>query len=532
MASYLGSSQITGVYLGTTPVSAIYVGTTLAYSANPTFVGASPSSAAAGSTITITGTNFVSGSTTVTIGGVSATNVSVSGTTSLTCRVPSLSRGSKSIVISTPSGSTTASNAFTVLTPPTLSAISPSSGTTGTSVTITGSNFLSGASVTFAGVNAGNVSVVNSSTITCTAPSLGSQGNKTVTVSTSDGSASGTFTFSLAPTVGGVSPTTIKAGDTVTVTGTNFVSGSTVKIGNDSATNVSVTSSTSLTCRVPAISAGQSLALGLTVTTPGGSASTSPTALLYYPAPVFSSVSIPQGKSGLAVTITGTGFSGSVSATVGGVAAPVSVSSPTSLNLTIPTISTEGAKSIVITTPGGSVTGSNVFTYYNSYSPSTTNYTAAGSFTFTIPAWCNKIDIIGIGAGFSGANGSLFVTGPGGEAGSWATTTLTRGSSIPWSTTTLSGQVGQSTSGSIDAAKNPSKVGNFLTAAGGDALVSTLNGGSPGNTTFNGVTYVGGIGGTPNTAVTAPGAGGRGGAIFNGPGENGANGAVWFRCYQ
>jgi IPT/TIG domain len=55
---------------------------------------------------------------------------------------------------------------------PTITSIDPTSGAVagGTSVTITGTNFVSGATVTFGGVAATDVVVVNSTTITCTAP--------------------------------------------------------------------------------------------------------------------------------------------------------------------------------------------------------------------------------------------------------------------------------------------------------------------------------------------------------------------------
>src|SRR5437879_5719733 len=67
---------------------------------------------------------------------------------------------------------------------PTVTSISPSSGTSngGTSVTITGTNFLSGATVSFGGAAATNVSVVNSTTITATTPAnAGGAVNVTVT---------------------------------------------------------------------------------------------------------------------------------------------------------------------------------------------------------------------------------------------------------------------------------------------------------------------------------------------------------------
>ena len=57
-------------------------------------------------------------------------------------------------------------------TPPSISSISPASGSSagGTSVTINGSNFVSGAMANFGGVNAGSTSFVNSSKLTATTP--------------------------------------------------------------------------------------------------------------------------------------------------------------------------------------------------------------------------------------------------------------------------------------------------------------------------------------------------------------------------
>ena len=71
---------------------------------------------------------------------------------------------------------------------------SPNSGSTagGTAVTITGTNFAAGATVTFGGTAATNVVVVNSTTITATTPA-GSAGAVTVTV-TKVGGQSGSLT--------------------------------------------------------------------------------------------------------------------------------------------------------------------------------------------------------------------------------------------------------------------------------------------------------------------------------------------------
>ena len=63
-------------------------------------------------------------------------------------------------------------NGFTYIAPPTVTSVSPNNGPTagGTAVTITGTNFAAGATVTFGGTAATNVVVVSSTTITATTP--------------------------------------------------------------------------------------------------------------------------------------------------------------------------------------------------------------------------------------------------------------------------------------------------------------------------------------------------------------------------
>ena len=93
---------------------------------------------------------------------------------------------------------------------PTVSSVAPNSGSTagGTAVTITGTNFAAGATVTFGGAAATNVVVVNSTTITATTPA-GSAGAVTVTVTNrggQSGSLASGFTYLAPPTVSSVSP--------------------------------------------------------------------------------------------------------------------------------------------------------------------------------------------------------------------------------------------------------------------------------------------------------------------------------------
>jgi hypothetical protein len=73
----------------------------------PTVATVLPSPAVPGQTITITGTNFTSAAT-VTVGGVAATSITVTGTTTITATVPlTLSAGTQSLVVTVGSQSST-----------------------------------------------------------------------------------------------------------------------------------------------------------------------------------------------------------------------------------------------------------------------------------------------------------------------------------------------------------------------------------------------------------------------------------------
>src|SRR5262249_53034013 len=66
------------------------------------------------------------------------------------------------------------------------------------------------------------------------------------------------FTYGAPPTITSLSPTTgpIAGGTSITINGTNFRSGATVKFGANTATNIVVSSSTKITCKSPAGTAG------------------------------------------------------------------------------------------------------------------------------------------------------------------------------------------------------------------------------------------------------------------------------------
>ena len=171
----------------------------------PTITTISPNSGSTkgGTAVTITGTNFVSGAT-VTVGGTAATNVTAVSSTSITATTPVHAAGAVNVVVSDSSGSGTLTKGFTYVgSQPTISKISPNSGSTngGTVVTITGTKFISGATVTFGGTAATNVTAVSSTSITATTPAHAAGA---VNVVVTDSSGSGTLTngFTYTATVG------------------------------------------------------------------------------------------------------------------------------------------------------------------------------------------------------------------------------------------------------------------------------------------------------------------------------------------
>jgi hypothetical protein len=229
-------------------------------------------------TVTITGSRFATGAS-VTVGGVAATGVSVDSDTQITATVPAnLTAGDHDVVVTnTGGGTTTLANGFTAtIITPTVSAVSPNNGYrhATTDITISGQDFLAGASVKIGTTDATNVSVVNATTITATVPAMLTAGAYDVSVTNvggSAGTASNGFAVTvLTPTVTGVSPGSGFRHQNVvmTITGTNFVNGATVTVGGTAATSVTFGSATQIQATLPT-----GLPLGantVVVTNPGG----------------------------------------------------------------------------------------------------------------------------------------------------------------------------------------------------------------------------------------------------------------------
>jgi glucose/arabinose dehydrogenase len=244
----------------------------------PTVTSITPNSGttSGGTAVTITGTGFIAGAT-ASLGGTPTTGLTLVNSTTITATTAAHAAGAVTVMVTnTDAQSGSVASGYTYVAPPpptpnpapTVASITPNSGTTngGNTVTITGTGFLSGATVKLGGASAGAVVLVNNTTIAAIAPAH-TAGAVSVQVTNTD-SKSGTLTNGYtytaptspnpAPMVTAITPNSgVSTGGTaVTLTGTGFLSGATVKLGGTSATSVAVVNGTTITAATPAHAAG------------------------------------------------------------------------------------------------------------------------------------------------------------------------------------------------------------------------------------------------------------------------------------
>ena len=236
----------------------------------PTLTGLSATSAAAGTaslTLTVNGTNFVTGGTAaskvywgatgLTTTYVSATQLTVALTTQLATTVGS----PVSVTVQNGSVSNVSGSISFGVIDPAITSLGPVStdpaGTAGFTLTVTGTNFVNGVStVLWNGVALATPISVSATQITVAVPTgnLALAGTPSVTVQNGSATlASGGSTFTVTPTVTGLSQTSASAGGsnfTLTVTGVGFVSGAQVYFGGTAMSTIYV-NSTTLTATVP-----------------------------------------------------------------------------------------------------------------------------------------------------------------------------------------------------------------------------------------------------------------------------------------
>jgi hypothetical protein len=251
--------------------------------------------------------------------------------------------------------------------PPSVSSVTPSSGpsTGGTKVTIKGTGFVAGATVTI-GSAASSVKVVSETQITAvtTATALGSY---EVVVSDANGTSFGgpayTYLPPPPPKVTTIEPASgpSTGGTKVIIKGTGFVAGATVTIGNG-ATSVKVATATKIT----AVTSATELGSYEVVVSDAGGTSTGGPSYTYVPPPppTVTSVEPASGSSagGTKLIIKGTGFLAGAAVTVGHAATAVKVASPTKITA-VTTATESGSYEVVVSDANGTSTGGPLYTY-------------------------------------------------------------------------------------------------------------------------------------------------------------------------
>jgi FG-GAP-like repeat/IPT/TIG domain/Secretion system C-terminal sorting domain len=225
---------------------------------------------------------------------------------------------------------------------PTITSFTPTSGATGATITISGTNFTGATAVSFGGVAASSFTIVNATTITAVV-ATGASGNVSVTTAGGTASLPG-FTYIAPPTITSFTPTSGASGATITISGTNFTGATTVSFGGVAATSFTVVNATTITAVVGAGATGS-----VSVTTPGGTATRA--GFTFIPSPTVTSFSPTSASTGITVTISGTNFTGATVVNFGGITA----SSFTVVNATTITavVGTGATGSVSVTTTGG-----------------------------------------------------------------------------------------------------------------------------------------------------------------------------------
>jgi gliding motility-associated-like protein len=249
-------------------------------------------------------------------------------------------------------------------TDPTITAFAPLSGSVGTTLTITGTNFdpvPANNTVLFNGIVA-TVTASTATSITTTVPSGLTTGKIIVTVGCVSAQSGNNFTIGVVPTITSFTPPSGPVGITVTISGTNFDTtpvNNTVQF-NGTTSVVIASTATSITTTVPV-----GATTGKISVTVGGNTATSTNDFTVTTASslTITSFTPTSGPVTTTVTITGTNFSTTpTNNTVkfNGTTATVTASTATSITTTVPTGATTGK--ISVTVAGNTATSATDFT--------------------------------------------------------------------------------------------------------------------------------------------------------------------------
>ena len=426
-------------------------------------------------TLTVNGSNFVSGAT-ILWNGTGLTTTFVSGS-KLTASVPQTdvtNPGTATVTVSNPSpgGGTSGGLTFTIGNPaPTLTRISPTTekaGTAAFTLTVFGTKYQPSSVVQWKGSSRTTTYVsATSLTAAITAADIATPGTANVTVLTPapGGGTSSPVVFTIGnpvPVAASLSPTSAITGSgafTLTVNGSSFVSGSVVQWGGANRTTTFV-SSTKVTAAILAsdVATAGNVQVKVFNPTPGGGTSAVLTFAVDNPVPVAAALSPPSvivGSAQFTLTVTGSGFVSGSSVKWKQTALTTTFVNSGKLTATVPAsdVAAAGTDSVTVSNPAPGGGASNALTFsVNNPVPSATTLSpssaVAGGASFTLTV-----------------NGSSFVSG----------------AKVVWNGANLVTTL-------VSAAKLTATVPVTDIAAGGTASVTVLNP-TPGGGSSNALTF-------------------------------------------
>jgi IPT/TIG domain/Bacterial Ig-like domain (group 2)/Galactose oxidase, central domain/Kelch motif len=467
--------------------------------AAPSITSLSITTGAVGAAVTVTGTSFGStqGSGTVKFNGTTA-SVTTWSATSIAVTVPGGATTGNVVVFA--SGVNSNGKSFTVVSAPSITSLSITTGAIGAAVTVTGTNFGSSqgtGTVKFNGTTA-TVSTWSATSIAVTVPTGATTGNVVVFASgvNSNGSS---FTVVAAPSITSLSITSGAVGAAVTVTGTNFGSSqgtSTVKFNGTTAT-VSTWSATSIAVTVPTGATTGNVVVHASGVDSNGKSFT------VLPTPNITSLSITTGAVGASVTVTGTNFGspqGTSTIKFNGTTATATTWTTTSIVTTVPTAATTG--NVVVNVGGVNSAGVN-FTVVPA--PGIT------SLSITTGAVGAAVTVTGTNFGSTQGSGTVKFNGTTASVTTWSATSIAV--TVPTGATTgnvvvfASGVNSNGSSFTVVAAPSITSLSITTGAVGAAVTVTgTSFGSSQGTSTvkFNGTTATVSTWSATSIAVTVP----------------------------
>lgn len=348
--------------------------------AAPSIASLAPNSATAGApgfTLTVNGSNFVSGAG-VQWNGAALTTTFVSSS-QLTAAVPASlvqTAGTAGVTVAISGAPASAAFSFTINPPPpTLSAIAPQfafAASPSFTLTITGTNCGAGCTVQWNGQPLATT-VLNSGQVSAWVPSvlIASAGTATIRLAAPGGALSNTASFVInppAPTLISLSPSPVTSGSapaSLSVTGLNFAPGAVV-LWNGMPLATTFASATLLTATVSGSLVG-GLSATVTVTNPGGAVSNSLTVSIAAPQPAIASIapaSAAAGTGPLTVAVTGRNFAVNCVVRWNGTPLYTTLVSGTEADATVPAdlLANPGPVTVTVANPSGLESAAAAFT--------------------------------------------------------------------------------------------------------------------------------------------------------------------------